>query len=127
MITPSPIAPLDPRPFTPPALTGLSADQHSFGELLTAERFAQRAGASDQAKDAAQKLVAAALVLPMLKQFREMNSAAPPFAPSQGEKSFRAFMDQELAGRLVSAGRWPLVDAVRDKLLRRGVGAGASA
>lgn len=91
--------------------------QQSFGSLLTEERFKREPVNQDQARDAARKLVAHALVLPVLKQFRETNKAAAPFAPNQAEKAFGSVMDQELASRLVSS-KWGLVDAVARRLLK---------
>lgn len=89
--------------------------QHSFGSLLTAERFKKDGEADAESLEAAKKLVAHALVLPILKQFRETNQAAAPFAPNQAEKAFGSVMDQEMASRLVSSG-WGLVEAVARRL-----------
>lgn len=89
--------------------------QQSFGSLLTAERFKREPANESQARDAARNLIAHALVLPILKQFRETNNAAAPFAPNQAERAFGSVMDQELASRLVSS-KWGLVDAVARRL-----------
>ncbi|MDX2130479.1 MAG: hypothetical protein SFY69_00315 [Planctomycetota bacterium] len=73
-----------------------------------------------RAREGAEQLVATALVLPVLKGLRESNGAAAPFAPSSGEKSFRAIADGALAERLVRRSDWALVDRIADTMLRRG-------
>lgn len=76
-----------------------------------------------RARQAAEQLIAATFVEPILKQAREMHKAAPPFGPGPGEMQFRALMDAELAHRLVRAGRWPLVERVASNLLGARTGA----
>ena len=81
----------------------------------------------ERAREGARQLVSTALVQPVLKSLRESNRAAAPFAPSQGERTFRAMMDTNLAQNLVKSGRWPLVDRVAQSLLRNtSQGAGAA-
>ncbi|MEO0512094.1 MAG: hypothetical protein AAF108_04265 [Planctomycetota bacterium] len=71
-----------------------------------------------QARRAAEKLVAQTLVMPVLRQIRESNEAAEPFAPSEGEKQFGALFDQRIADDLVRAAGFPLVDRLARDLLR---------
>jgi len=71
-----------------------------------------------RARDAAEQLVATSLVAPVLKSLRESDGAAAPFAPSQGERSFRQMQDTVLAQRLVKSSNWTLVDQVARRLLK---------
>jgi Rod binding domain-containing protein len=73
-----------------------------------------------QAHEAAKQFVADTFVLPLLKQLRSMENAAPPFAPGPGERQFRALSDADLAQRIMSARRFPLVDRVARQLLAKG-------
>lgn len=78
-----------------------------------------------QAKDAAERFVATALVAPVLKELRETNNAAEPFAPTQGEKQFRSLLDQQVALNVVRGAQFPLVDRLAQHLLRSSGSAGA--
>lgn len=73
-----------------------------------------------KARDVAEQYVSIALVQPLLKQLRETSNAAPPFAPTQAEKQFRALTDADLAQRIVKAKQFPLVDRLARDLLERG-------
>ena len=73
-----------------------------------------------RAREAAESLVAHALVLPVLKSLRETNSAAPPFAPGAHERTFGAMADIRMADHLVRASRFPLVEAVERWLVKHG-------
>ena len=75
----------------------------------------------DEAREAAEKLVAQTLILPVLKQLRESNEAAPPFAPTEGEKQFGALMDQQIAEDITKAAGFPLVDRLARDLLKQQV------
>lgn len=98
------------------------ASQRQFLETLgrAGVGLERAANGPDDAERAARQLVAVSLVQPALKQMREGTWAAPPFAPSSGERQFRALMDAELAQDLVDHSRWPLVDRlardVRERL-----------
>ena len=102
---------------------GLSA-QRSFAEALGAARHADaldaREGRSkpDQAREAAEQLVSTTLILPVLKQLRESNNAAPPFAPTDAEKQFGALLDHRLAHDIVKGANFPMVDRLARDLLR---------
>ncbi|MFG0256685.1 MAG: hypothetical protein ACF8GE_02165 [Phycisphaerales bacterium JB043] len=73
----------------------------------------------EDARGAAQELVAMTFVQPILSQMREMNNAAPPFAPGVGERRFGAMWDAEIAQRLVRSEGFGLVDAVARDVLSK--------
>jgi Rod binding domain-containing protein len=98
------------------------SDQESFAAIMS--RANARPGASaktprDKAREAAQQLIATALVQPVLKQLRETNNAAEPFKPNAAEKSFGQMMDTQLSQRIVESKGWALVDRVTETLLRK--------
>lgn len=95
------------------------ASQNSFAGVLSKSQNSEPDSASDQSRSAAEQFVAIALVQPILKQFRESSQAAPPFAPTQGEKQFQSLADAQLAERLVRAQRFPLVDRIAETLRSR--------
>lgn len=75
------------------------------------------------AREGAQDFVAVTLVQPLLKQLRESNNAAPPFAPSSAERQFRAMMDAQISQRIVRASHFPIVDVIARGLMREGADA----
>lgn len=77
-----------------------------------------------EAREAAEMLLATTFVEPILKSLRETSRAAPPFAPTDGEKQMRALLDQKLAHEIVRAGNWPLADGLARDLLRKGATTG---
>lgn len=72
----------------------------------------------DRAREAAEEFVAVALVEPILRELRESSDAAPPFAPTRGEKQFRALLDAQLSREIARASRFPLVDRLVSDLRR---------
>lgn len=72
----------------------------------------------DHARDAAEQFVALTFVQPALKELRDTNQAAPPFAPSEGEKQFRALLDADLARKIVHKAHYGLVDRLAHDLLK---------
>lgn len=74
--------------------------------------------AEERARDTAERLVAQTLVLPVLRQVRESNEAAAPFAPGEGEKQFGALLDERIAEDITKAAGFPLVDRLARDLLR---------
>ncbi|MFN7613821.1 MAG: hypothetical protein ACK5P8_01365, partial [Phycisphaerae bacterium] len=61
---------------------------------------AKRDGArtpEQDAREAAEGLVSAAFLQPLLKRFRESSQAAPPFGPGRGEQTMRTMLDQSWA------------------------------
>jgi len=112
-----------------PGLSSLRADptldqqQTDFAELLsTAERriASGERDAGAEARDAAERFVAQALVQPMLDLTRETSEAAPPFHPTRGEKQFRSLMDAQVALDVVRRSDWDVVDRIARDLLARG-------
>lgn len=97
----------------------LANAQRSFAGVL-GKAVDRAATVEDQAREAAQQLVAQTFVLPLLKELRASDRTAPPFAPTQGERQFRALMDAELAQRVVQAGRFGVVERVAHDLLKHG-------
>ena len=96
------------------------ADQ--FVELV--ERARKGLG-SEEIREAAEQLVSATFITPVLSQVRESSMAAPPFAPTQGEKQFGAMLDQRLADEIVKSSRLPMVDRLtREFSARAGLPAG---
>jgi len=79
------------------------------------------------ARKAAEEFVAMVFVDPILKKAREMNSAAPPFAPSTGEKQFGALLDAQIAQKITKAAHFPLVDRLARDLRRDGSSVGVGA
>lgn len=93
------------------------ADRDLFAAAIARHQAAPGASREDQARDAAQQLVAASLVSPVLASLRQSPWAAAPFAPNQAERTFGQMYDAALAQRLVQSSRWPLVDAVARRML----------
>lgn len=86
------------------------------------ERAVQpRNGASreEQAQTAAEQLVATAFIRPMLEELGRATFASDQFKPGAGEKRMRPLLDAEISDRITAAEGFPLVDAVRDRLLGR--------
>jgi Rod binding domain-containing protein len=119
---------LEPLASAPPRLEPdlLRAPASLPPTLSSAQEFEQVLGRFDvsqmdekaRARAGAEQLLSVALVQPVLKSLRGSNRAAAPFAPSQGERTFRAMMDTSLAQNLVKSGNWGLVDRVAQALLR---------
>lgn len=92
----------------------------SFTEVLGKQVNApQDQSPESAATNAAQQLVAVALVQPILKQLRETSMAAAPFLPAQGEKQFQSLADAEIAQRIVRSKNFPLVDRIRDLAMQK--------
>lgn len=107
---------------------GLTARQRSFTEVLSqAGGLNERKSAAGEARQVAEDFVAMAFVQPVLKQLRESNHAAAPFAPGKGEQQFRALMDADIARKVVRASDWPLVDRLAQRLLEHNKGKAAVA
>jgi Rod binding domain-containing protein len=101
-----------------PAGSGsLLSKQEQFSGLLARSKAAQTP--EERARSAAEQLVATALVQPVLKQLRESNNAAPPFAPNQAERTFRGLFDAAIAQRMVHAQHWGLVDRLARGMLTK--------
>ncbi len=104
-------------PSAPPTLPATPSSQDSFAGIMA---MASNKGGSreERARDAAEQFVALTFVQPALKSLRDSNQAAPPFAPSEGEKQFRALLDAELAHRIVHKAHFAIVDRLAHDLLK---------
>lgn len=119
----------------PAALTG-SDEQRAFRDVLGISRLKrtehagpdatpeQRARVEEararETREAAEALVAKTFIEPILAQMRESTDAAPPFAPTQAEKQFRALADAQLAQSVVERAHLPIVDRLARDLLAYG-------
>ncbi len=105
---------------------GLIGRQGDFAAVIARSRKSvddTPAAKAAAAREGAQDFVAVTLVQPLLKQLRESNHAAPPFAPSSAELQFRAMMDAQVAQKIVRASSFPIVDVVARNLMRGGMDA----
>jgi len=93
--------------------------QQDFSSVLSRSRNDVEKTVEEQARAGAEQFVAIAMIQPLLKQWRESNAAAPPFAPSQGEKQFQSLFDGQIAQQIARASRFPLVERVAEQLLLR--------
>ncbi len=100
--------------------------QNSFAGVLSRRQDAT-ASTQDKATQAARDFVAVAFIQPVMKQLRETDNAAAPFAAGPAEKKFRSLLDASHAQHLVKAANFPLVDRIASDILRAGNRAGASA
>lgn len=90
-----------------------------FAELIERSRGGM---SSDKIREAAEQLVSATFIMPVLNQVRESSMAAPPFAPTPGEKQFGSLLDQRIADEIVRSSRLPIVERLtRDFSARAGV------
>src|SRR5205814_4812183 len=97
--------PSDPAPDWKPVgspASPLAARQSAFAaalgrQLPRGDTAGRRGDPDERARDAAEQLVTQTFLLPLLKQLRENDHSAPPFAPTQAEKQFRALGDAGLA------------------------------
>lgn len=105
---------------------GRTGRQLDFASVLGRAQARPDESVEDVARRSAEQFVSMALVQPLLKQMRESNHAAPPFAPSQGEKQFQSLMDAEVAQRMVRAAHFPLVDRLARDMLMKVSGVDAS-
>jgi Rod binding domain-containing protein len=100
-----------------PAEPGILARQREFNATLG--RLPEQPTPRDdlaRSREAAADLVAQALVLPILKEFRASQSSGPPFGVSEGERSFRAMLDDQIARRMARKEGWPLVESLARQL-----------
>jgi Rod binding domain-containing protein len=100
---------------------GLTEKQDSFSSVMS--RSSSSGNAAQDARGAAEDLVAIAFVQPVLKMLRETNGAAGPFAPGNAERQMSGIADAQTSRRLVRASGWPLVDRIADQIRERSGGA----
>ncbi|MFG0305997.1 MAG: hypothetical protein ACF8Q5_07250 [Phycisphaerales bacterium JB040] len=94
--------------------------QKSFEDVLGVARGADRIGGEGRAREAAEQLVARALLEPLLARARESGWAAEPFAPTRAEKQFRSLTDAAVAEEVVRRGNFEIVARIADTLERAG-------
>lgn len=97
-----------------PASSVLIQRQQDFASVISRDD----PGAEASARRAAEDFTSIAFVEPLLKQLRESNDAATPFAPGPGERQFGDILDQIMARQLTRASRFPLVDRLEADLSR---------
>ena len=89
-------------------------DTSSFEALLTAAGRRQQA---EQAREAAQQMVASAFIMPGLAELRESPFLTGPFAPGAAERRFGPLLDQHVADGITASHRFPLTDQITEHLL----------
>lgn len=77
-------------------------------------------------REVAEQMVSAALVMPLLKELRQANRAAPPFGPTGAEKTLGPLADAALAQRMVRAEGWGIVERLERVFGERADGAEAA-
>lgn len=100
------------------ALRARAAKATARGTDATDSGASDTGAAKDPARAAAEDFVALTFVQPILKQLRESNQTAAPFAPGQAEKTFQGLADEEIARRIVRASQWGLVDRIASDLAK---------
>lgn len=93
--------------------------RHGVAAAPRAESGSTESDADAKARRAAEQFVSTTFILPILKELRAQNRAAPPFGPTQAEKTLGPMMDAQLADRMVRSSQFALVDRVAAEL--RGV------
>ena len=76
---------------------------------------------AELARKTAEDFVASAFIEPLLKQMRENNHAAAPFAPGPAEKQFGGIIDAQVARQIARASRYGLVDEMARRMGREGL------
>lgn len=102
-----------------PAVPGAASERAEFAEILAMAGDPGPARDADEARRAAERLVSVVLVQPILKQVRETNQAAPPFAPTSGQKQFQSMLDAKLAQEITRSARFPLVERLARDMRER--------
>lgn len=125
-LTTTPAAPTDAALFRR-AGSAQTDRQQDFASVLGRVETKPGETPDQLARRSAEQFVSMALVQPLLKQLRESNHTAPPFAPSQGEKQFQSLMDAEVAQRMVRAAHFPLVDRLARDMLNKAQSSAPSA
>ncbi len=108
------------RVWTQGVVSPLAARQDDFASVLARARGAGGRTAEESARAAAEEFVSITLVQPLLAGLREGNGAAPPFAPSRGERQFQSLLDAHVAQQVVRAAQFPLVDRLARQLMSEG-------
>ncbi|GEM_PF-6834061 len=74
---------------------------------------------AEQAKEAADKLVATTFIKPILSEARKMDNAPAPFKPTQAEEMFGAMLDNKIADELVAKLNLPLAQRMTRDMVDR--------
>lgn len=96
--------------------------QRSFEDVMGVVRNSDRIEGEGRSREAAEKLVARALLEPLLARARESGWAAEPFAPTRAEKQFRGLVDAQVAEEVVRRGNFEIVNRIAETLERSGGG-----
>lgn len=95
-----------------------TAPDASFAQAMQEADRAGRDGRPEEIRDAAEKLVASAFIMPLLEQVRESAKENDLFYGGTGEDLFGQQMDTQLADNIVHSSRLPIVDAVYQQFAR---------
>ncbi len=68
-------------------------------------------------RQAAAQLVSSTFIMPVLRAMHDSPFLEPPFAPGYAEKRFQPLLDQQVADRLTTAARFPLIDVIVERLM----------
>lgn len=105
--------------------TPAAADTAGFQALLASAAKTQGSSGAKgddlyaQAREAAEQLVASAMVMPLLEEVREQPLDQKLFHGGFTEDAFRQKLDTLLADRIVSSGKFPLVDSIYEHVTKR--------
>lgn len=97
----------------------LSRVTESGGDSFAAELGKARAQAQQQAREASEQLVASTLLLPLLQQMRNDPFKTDMFHGGSAEDIFGAQLDTQLADRMASSMRLPVVEQVYERITRQ--------
>ncbi|MEM1166948.1 MAG: rod-binding protein [Planctomycetota bacterium] len=101
-----------PRPVVPGGGGASGGTGAGFASAL-ASAVGPAAASPDEARAAAEDLVAMTLIQPIFKQMRESPLMADgPFKPGAHEKTFQSMYDAELSQTIARASSLPITDAV---------------
>lgn len=97
-----------------PGLTasGVPSELNGPDFVRTLSRMAEVETQQDAARDAAEKLVATSLIMPLLEEVRTQPLDANLFGSGIAKDAFRQRLDQQFADRIVRSTNFPLVDRI---------------
>ena len=98
--------------------TDVSANLKSFAAKLRDKSSAPDPSGKDAAREAAEKLVATTLVVPLLAELREQPLDAKLFDGGFAEDAFRQQLDTALADEIVKSTQFPIVDRIYRDITR---------
>ncbi|MCR9075939.1 MAG: rod-binding protein [bacterium] len=103
---------------TAPALLSRPSRVPEFRSTLEGTQSEDVEVKREEARAAAEGLVATSFIKPILSQIRESNNAPPPFGPTQAEKQFGSLLDNQLADEIARAAQFPIVDRLVEQFTR---------